>query len=487
MRRWTLLWVVLGVAASPVAGADSVDELFALDVDADEVVVRLQVTLTGEDAQGMRREIDEKGNNDGTVAAEEISRFNAEGTQKFAKDTPQCFETFELALIDDRTPQRNSLVSGRVEGGAGSVLSTTPLRVVATFTLLYDTPSASAHRVQIEWDEVDSFGDSMDCVFDTWAGDDDWLIWGRSPRSEGEGTGARAGHSVAAVAAVNAALPSRGLPSARLPQQASQTSGEDFPGTLLIDPRLGYSFDLESIKPVRVQSLWDGTGLRADSPTEQKIFLDELVTFTVHPGTSRTLGGTVRDVGAFVGFGFLGTSLLVLVAGLATEYGRFHLWKVLFLIPGFTRLEKDEVLEHAKRDELYRFIKQNPGPSFSDLRRELALSNGTLVHHLRILEAQEYLKGVRDGFRTRFYVRGPKIVLESYLTRTQIQLVEAIGANPGLTQKELAQVLGLPRESISYHAKQLAAKGRLSIRQEGKWRRYWPSSPSPRISTVAQP
>jgi DNA-binding MarR family transcriptional regulator len=484
MRKATLLLLSASILlAIPAATADTTDELMAFDIDADEVVVRMQVTMTGEDAQNMRDEIDdEHGNGDDVVTLDEVSRYNAEGTMRFDEDTPSCFEDFELARIDGTRPKRMSLMSGRAEQATGLVTSTTPIRVTAAFTLLYPTKSAPSHQVEVEFDEMDSFGESVGCFFGTWADQmGDHFDGAGEPGLESyDGW---SGMETADWADYwddydQYAQASSGF-------QSDTPDGDD-PKTVVIQPKLGYTIDEQTIQPQRARALWDGTALRADSESEQLVLFDEVVSVAVRShSASAPLGGTVMDVGAYVGFAVMGGGLLALVAAGATEYGRFQLWKLLILLPGFSRMEKDEVLEHTKRDELYRFIKQNPGQSFSDLRRELALSNGTLVHHLRILEGQEYLKGVRDGFRTRFYVRGPKIVMDSYLTRTQIQLVEAISANPGLTQKELSQLLGLPRESISYHAKQLAAKGRLAIKQQGKWRRYWPNAPTPSAASAA--
>ncbi len=187
----------------------------------------------------------------------------------------------------------------------------------------------------------------------------------------------------------------------------------------------------------------------------------------------------------------IGTGVAVGTVGIAfllTEFGRVKALSGLAALGLFSRLEKDEVLAHEKRDQVYQFIKDNPGPSFSDLLRELELSNGTLVHHLRILEMQEFIKPHRDGFRTRFYLRGPKVVPTAYLTRTQQQILDAIGAQPGVTQKELAQVLRIPREAVSYHTKRLAAAGQLQVRQEGKWRRYWRvGQPAANLQPTAQP
>lgn len=178
---------------------------------------------------------------------------------------------------------------------------------------------------------------------------------------------------------------------------------------------------------------------------------------------------------------------LVAVAFLCTEFGRVKALGGLAALGLFSRLEKDEVLAHEKREQVYQFIKDNPGPSFSDLLRELELSNGTLVHHLRVLEAQEFIKPHRDGVRTRFYLRGPKVVPTAYLTRTQQQILDAIASRPGVTQKGLAGALGLPREAVSYHTKRLAAQGQLQVRQDGKWRRYWRVGPPPAATAQAAP
>lgn len=196
------------------------------------------------------------------------------------------------------------------------------------------------------------------------------------------------------------------------------------------------------------------------------------------PAASPSVSAWVT-VAAVVGVVSMGGVAVTMGALLASEVGRYKLVRLLAGVPFFTRFAKDEVLEHNTREQLYQFIRANPGPSFSDLRRALDLSNGTLVHHLRILEMQEFVKGVRDGFRTRFYVRGPRITVTTYLTRTQQSILEAIQGNPGITQKELAGLLGLPRESIFYHTRKLEGVGRLRVAKEGKWRRYFPNEEPP--------
>lgn len=206
--------------------------------------------------------------------------------------------------------------------------------------------------------------------------------------------------------------------------------------------------------------------------------------------TQSNRAGQWMEMAAIAGVVGTGGAALGVIATLSTEIGRYKLFKALSVVPLFSRFERDDVLEHNTREQLYQFIRNNPGPSFSDLRRELSLSNGTLVHHLRILEMQEFIKPVRDGFRTRFYLRGPRIVPTTYLTRTQTAILEAIHSNPGVTQKDLAAMLGLPRESVFYHARKLEGVGKLRVSKEGKWRRYFPAETAmtpPQGSTPSEP
>ena len=60
MLRPTLCLIVFALGFAPAVAADVVDETLTLGIDADELEFRMQVTLTGAEAQSMREEIDEE-------------------------------------------------------------------------------------------------------------------------------------------------------------------------------------------------------------------------------------------------------------------------------------------------------------------------------------------------------------------------------------------------------------------------------------------
>lgn len=457
-----LLLLIAVLLSTPVALGARTEEAWRIEVGANEASVQYRSLLTGSDAQQMRSRIDkEYGDNDGQVEAGELADFEEDNSESFDQERPDCFDNFELVRLDGKPPTHISRAGVAVENAHGPVGSTAPIVEIDFIDLAYADPEGASTSATVRFGEGESFGMAVACYFfDGW----NWN-WGRTPPP-----------------GCCPAFSEWEEPSAAQEQSAET---EDY-GTLELFPRPGATLSRSSIRPIEFQQYWDGRGLVAESSAARAAMGQSTLTVAVRGGAS-TWGGTVRDVGAVIGYGTLGIGLAGLGLALSTESGRFHLWKWLVLVPGFTRIEKDEVLEHQKREELYRFIRENPGQSFSDLRRELELTNGTLVHHLRILETQEFVKPVRDGFRTRFYIRGPKIVPSSYLTRVQQQILDAISGNPGVTQKQLSQILGLPRESVSYHTKQLATKGRLHVRQEGKWRHYYPPATGPGPSAAATP
>ncbi|MBW3583502.1 MAG: winged helix-turn-helix transcriptional regulator [Euryarchaeota archaeon] len=191
----------------------------------------------------------------------------------------------------------------------------------------------------------------------------------------------------------------------------------------------------------------------------------------------RTTGA--GPAGEEVGRGFIALGLVVVTSVLAGlgrfvwRLGRYRLMQWLLLGFLFSRLERDAVLNNARRSEIFAAIQNTPGISFGDIRRRLGLPSGSLVHHLGVLERHGFVRCVREGFRTRFYVRGEPLDGKPYLTRTQEALLQALRANPGILQKHLAQIVGLSRQGVRYHVAQLEAMGLVQVRGKGTARLHF--------------
>lgn len=188
------------------------------------------------------------------------------------------------------------------------------------------------------------------------------------------------------------------------------------------------------------------------------------------------------DVGEFTANQLYAVAIVAILAGItvsigasfiATEYGKYGLIKLI--LPFYTRVKREEVLDHEVRELVYDYVKTHPGEHFRAILTKLGLTNGTLVHHLHTLERQNFIKSERDGPFKRFYPTGRQLtedVLE--INGIQKKILDAVTTNPGMTQKDLALQLQTSPPTINYHVKALSGVRLLNIKREGKNTRCFP-------------
>lgn len=164
--------------------------------------------------------------------------------------------------------------------------------------------------------------------------------------------------------------------------------------------------------------------------------------------------------------------LLAVGLGLFTESGRYRLL-VLFtlLLPFYSRIQKEDVLDQFVRGQIYGFIKTNPGVHYNQILRKVGVKNGTLSYHLGVLEKTELIQSRREGLKYRvFYPTGMNFPKSERfrLTDFQIQIIDSLKRRPGLTQKELARLLGQKPQTINYNIKVLDQAGLVSVEKKGR-------------------
>lgn len=131
----------------------------------------------------------------------------------------------------------------------------------------------------------------------------------------------------------------------------------------------------------------------------------------------------------------------------------------------FTRIARDEILENGTREAIVGYVEANPGAHLRGLERELGLQHGTLLHHLRVLESQRYLRSARDGMYRRFYTQGQGAEpVPEDLGRRVLLFVQQ---HPGTTNTEVAGAVGRRPSLVYYHLQRLAGEGLLRKERAG--------------------
>lgn len=170
-------------------------------------------------------------------------------------------------------------------------------------------------------------------------------------------------------------------------------------------------------------------------------------------------------------------SAIVIGAGvgafLASE--GFKIALISLFVPLYMKLKKGKLLDNYDRGRVYQYIEINPGEHYSQIKRDLSLPNGSLVHHLRVLEQGEKIKSRRDGRFRRFYTRGTQIPVTNggVLSEVQKRITDSAKDLPGITQKEMASVLGIHQSSVSYQMGKLEERGLIRTEKKGRKVHYY--------------
>ncbi len=185
------------------------------------------------------------------------------------------------------------------------------------------------------------------------------------------------------------------------------------------------------------------------------------------------------------------TVILVSLFGMmSTEYGRFHVWRMAIpILPLYSRINQDNVLENVKRRMIIEYIMNNPGVNLTQLRTDLNLPNGTAVHHITMLKKNGLIISRRDGRKVRFYPplnsdnkisplehATPSLNEDSEtisISWLQWSMIRAILENQGTTLKKLAAQLGKSKQVVNYHLRVLIDSGYIIKKRKKRIARYY--------------
>lgn len=173
-----------------------------------------------------------------------------------------------------------------------------------------------------------------------------------------------------------------------------------------------------------------------------------------HPRESAIVAGSAAGAGA--------------VAWLAKRA-----WGLLF-VPLYTRLAPSEMLDNKVRAAVYGHVKAQPGAHPSAISEALDIGWGTVVYHLARLEESSLVTSRSSGHRKCFFAVGSDLDVQgrsavaAMSTDKARAIVDALREAPGMSQKDLADRLGMSQALASWHVKRLVASGILRATRAGR-------------------
>lgn len=185
-----------------------------------------------------------------------------------------------------------------------------------------------------------------------------------------------------------------------------------------------------------------------------------------------------RDTNALIAAGAAGAGGAGLLLALAYFWPRLKFAGTLLLLPLYSRIERDSVLEHEKRDELYELIRATPGIHAHEIGEKANIGWGTTVYHLKLLENHGLVVSKKSGRYKRFFVNTgeytkKKDVYGALRNDTAKAVADFVVNHPGTTQKDMCAALGIQPSLASWHVEKLEGVGLVKRVKDGRQVRYF--------------
>ncbi len=160
---------------------------------------------------------------------------------------------------------------------------------------------------------------------------------------------------------------------------------------------------------------------------------------------------------------------------------------------GYRRLSGKNILEHEKRQLIYRTILMNPGIEIPALVALTGINLHTLRYHVGHLVRLHTIACVEQGGGFHFFENHgrydqedqQRILYQRYPTTSRI--LALIGANPGITRGAIALELGLAGPSVTRWTQRLIAEGVVTEVRDGRRVHFYPVPGSAGAPTQAVP
>jgi predicted transcriptional regulator len=135
---------------------------------------------------------------------------------------------------------------------------------------------------------------------------------------------------------------------------------------------------------------------------------------------------------------------------------------------------------NPKMQEIASYIAENPGCMESEIAQDLDLKRGTLRYYLSRLSSDNRIQNFKKGkLKGLFHVTYSKTEEQKVLhlhkkNKNRKRMLEIITERPGITGKELANLLKIDKSTVHWHIKELHKDDLIDFKRNGRNKMYYP-------------
>lgn len=143
----------------------------------------------------------------------------------------------------------------------------------------------------------------------------------------------------------------------------------------------------------------------------------------------------------------------------------------------YRRILPHRALHHPVREDLLHRVRAHPGIHESQLAREMGLRHTHVQYHLRVLSEAGIVELRRFGGLKCIFELGRLSSVEKAHALTERgrsrSVLEGVGAEPGIAQRDLARRVGMSESSIKWHLDRLEQAGLVRTERARGAKRAW--------------
>ena len=169
---------------------------------------------------------------------------------------------------------------------------------------------------------------------------------------------------------------------------------------------------------------------------------------------------------SFQGIG--GTSLFIFGIGL-NKFSDF-----------FTPNDQRTELEQNTRSRIYNLIMEDEGIHLREVRRQLNKKMGVIQYHINVLEKAGLINSLKDGRYRRFFVNNNlnvdskrNLIISVLKRKPSFKILETLLEKEKVYHNDLANLLQISSQAITWHIKRLQAYELIDFEKEGKQKVYY--------------
>ena len=127
-------------------------------------------------------------------------------------------------------------------------------------------------------------------------------------------------------------------------------------------------------------------------------------------------------------------------------------------------MKKSDLLYLKTRNQIYNYVKKNPGFHFRELSRKLKIPVSTLEYHLNYLKKNELLDVISDERNLRYYIKDEvgsreKKLIRFMRNKTSRHILIFLLGSLSISQQELSKELNKSNKTIEFHLKRMLKAG----------------------------